>query len=806
MKAFTIKDDGMLIDKTILPIISEVKSIFENDIIDFAILNDQGYRYTHTNKLFQYSIDIVKRIDYLQENKLPYDKLMIENCQTFIFYDLVDHYFAVMVGEPYSKDISLDDFHSRLLEVSFFKSHLNLFLRHGSREDYALIVTDFDGNIKSSNQYASNVFTGSLKNLDDLKKHVQEKDAVTSLFNDAINNQINQSYDITTNRSVKFVMNAFVDAKGSLITFIFKMDSHASFYLNILKGFDFLRMGIAHFELVEENGDYTDARIIYTNVRYTELMGINLSDRIGQRIFELYPDYDEKRFRRYKEVALGAPNLSFEEYVPQIDKYLEIYCYSPRKGEFVNIYYDTSHLYIAKESEQYQIDKIRMMSSFAEMGFFEINVQDKTFECDQYVLDLFEQSSMDYACYRSKFKEILDKEYRDIVYQRNNELLEGKIREGSARFKVNINGVEKYLEYYLKTSKRDPHTFKPITILGLVREVTEEENTKQKIEFFANHDALTKLYSRHHFNQRIRNNDIKLPVTLALLDLDGLKTVNDVLGHYSGDAAIKAFVEILNRVYHDTYITRVGGDEFVVLFEEGADNLEAREKEIKQALKESVKFNIPFSVSIGYAEVTSDEGFKDALLAAEEEMYRHKLIDRPKRKQETLNNLENYLIKREPEIVERNKLLVKHVIPLMKNLNFSRREDINTMSTIVRYHAIGRIGNYIHRLDYQSTVDDDYYKYLRVETGFKIVSTLFPEEKVSDAILHQCEHYDGTGKPHGLDGEEIPIFSRIVAVVFRYLDLLDKTTKDEAIKTLRDESSRRFDPLIVKAFIDDCLS
>lgn len=84
-----------------------------------------------------------------------------------------------------------------------------------------------------------------------------------------------------------------------------------------------------------------------------------------------------------------------------------------------------------------------------------------------------------------------------------------------------------------------------------------------------------------------------------------------------------------------------------------------------------------------------------------------------------------------------------------------------------------------------------------------------PVLKVARTIsLTHHERYDGTGYPQGLKGKEIPLFGRIIALV----DVFDAlTTKrpykeaydfDEAIRMIKDESGKHFDPVIVKAFLD----
>ena len=87
----------MLQERTILPIISKVKSIFTKNIVDFAILNEHGYRYTHTNKLFEYSIDIINEIERLKNASVPYKHVMIDDYYGYVFYDMKETSFAIRI-------------------------------------------------------------------------------------------------------------------------------------------------------------------------------------------------------------------------------------------------------------------------------------------------------------------------------------------------------------------------------------------------------------------------------------------------------------------------------------------------------------------------------------------------------------------------------------------------------------------------------------------------------------------------------------------------------------------------------------
>ena len=93
------------------------------------------------------------------------------------------------------------------------------------------------------------------------------------------------------------------------------------------------------------------------------------------------------------------------------------------------------------------------------------------------------------------------------------------------------------------------------------------------------------------------------------------------------------------------------------------------------------------------------------------------------------------------------------------------------------------------------------------EIGYNIAKSSFKFAHIADYILHHHERWDGLGYPMKLRGEDIPLLSRIMAIVDAY-DVMrsgrfyKKTlTKDYAIKELRKCSGKQFDPKLVEEFI-----
>jgi diguanylate cyclase (GGDEF)-like protein len=99
------------------------------------------------------------------------------------------------------------------------------------------------------------------------------------------------------------------------------------------------------------------------------------------------------------------------------------------------------------------------------------------------------------------------------------------------------------------------------TILTLHDAADEEE-----LRRLAAHDALTGIYNRRRFEELL-DERLHEGGTLALLDLDHFKPINDELGHAAGDAALRGFARLVSRELREgTIFARIGGDEFAVFF------------------------------------------------------------------------------------------------------------------------------------------------------------------------------------------------------------------------------------------------
>ena len=162
--------------------------------------------------------------------------------------------------------------------------------------------------------------------------------------------------------------------------------------------------------------------------------------------------------------------------------------------------------------------------------------------------------------------------------------------------------------------------------------------SEERLHYLSSHDPLTGLQNRCCFEDgmtAMEENPL-LPTAIMVMDLDGLKQVNDSLGHAAGDALLRAAAEIFQKsLPSDATLARIGGDEFTCLLPR--TDFAAAEALRMRILAEVDAFNalnptLPVGISIGFSVAeTSPFLMRDLFKEADSNMY----LDKDLREQKT---------------------------------------------------------------------------------------------------------------------------------------------------------------------------
>jgi len=176
------------------------------------------------------------------------------------------------------------------------------------------------------------------------------------------------------------------------------------------------------------------------------------------------------------------------------------------------------------------------------------------------------------------------------------------------------------------------------TIMRMRKQLAEQVDSLEKVQDLTNEvyklaalDPLTGLYNRRSGEQRLteeisRAVRYQRPLTILLIDLDGLKQTNDRLGHAAGDTVLRQFAERLQRAIRGSDLAvRLGGDEFMALLPE------CRTEEVRHVINsieglvidyEGTK--IPCRFSRGWTDYRPGETAEELLKRADQALYSNK--------------------------------------------------------------------------------------------------------------------------------------------------------------------------------------
>ena len=339
------------------------------------------------------------------------------------------------------------------------------------------------------------------------------------------------------------------------------------------------------------------------------------------------------------------------------------------------------------------------------------------------------------------------------------------------------------------------------------------------------------------------------PLSVAFIDIDRFKPINDTYGHNSGDAVLRQVARLISGSVRasDTF-GRYGGEEFMLILPETQpEDAVALAEELRglvmaEPLQIAAGNEIQVTISAGIAGGHGSGLQLDMLVdRADAAMYAAKSLGR--NRTYLFRDLdEDAHVRRAPISSERRaqaaaigrwasdtatQALASVLAPqphhrgrpsdmiasLATGLGLEMGlplEEIERIRIASLLHDLGKIAVPEEILDKPSTLSDVEWQAIgeHPRIGQVILEQASSLREAIPVVLHHHEHYDGAGYPHGLRGNEIPLGARIVAVADAYHAMVHDRpyspalSHEEALAELRRSAGTQFDPGVVNVFCE----
>lgn len=344
----------------------------------------------------------------------------------------------------------------------------------------------------------------------------------------------------------------------------------------------------------------------------------------------------------------------------------------------------------------------------------------------------------------------------------------------------------------------------------------ELENINEELERSSRTDTLTGLPNRRAYAEmahKLESGRVA-PLGIISLDVDGLKIINDMLGHVAGDKLLVDAAKLLtDAIQEPAQLFRTGGDEFTVLCPGcGEDILSGTQERISHRLAEQEHdFTTPsVHISCGYsvrndAEISLEELFQDA----DDRMYRYKRLNNMQLRQRLLILAENALLQSEPNVDDR-RVIRKDLIDMLSSLRAEYAPFRDSLLLLSRYYRIGRA--------VRANADEGGERYFAgsraedqrvAEMGFRI-AMVFPQTlSIAHLILRQHEWWSEREDVLLAGQDEQPMECRIFAVLETFESQFEGHRGDlvagckKGLAAICGASGKRLDPDIVDFFASE---
>lgn len=333
---------------------------------------------------------------------------------------------------------------------------------------------------------------------------------------------------------------------------------------------------------------------------------------------------------------------------------------------------------------------------------------------------------------------------------------------------------------------------------------------EDKISYLKTHDHLTGLYCRNYIYELLEESHHFQSV--ILMDVNGLKIINDSFGHKKGDEILVAVAKVLKSCDSSHVVSRYDGDEFLIL-----TNLKERSsidqliEKMKMGIQQIQMHNIFISVSFGWA-LIHNHMFHEAISEAQSKLSKNKIYGSASFKSKIIETIMNTLHETNLREEAHSQRVSSYCGTLAEAMGFTE-EEVNEIMIAGLLHDIGKVTIPEQILNKAGKFSDEEYEIMKSHAikGYSILSKIDDMMDIAKYIKYHHERWDGKGYPHQLEGKQIPIQSRMITIADAFDAMIStrcyKTALSEtqAIRELINGKGTQFDPMLTDLFIKEVL-
>jgi len=566
--------------------------------------------------------------------------------------------------------------------------------------------------------------------------------------------------------------------------------------------------------MFDETGKPVNYKFITINDQYENMTGLKREDIIGKTAYEVLPTIEPSWIEQYAEVVLNGKTSAIEDYSRALGKYFRVIAYPYKGNQFVVIADDITerkeheHEIVKKEAE-----KSRIIS----------NLPGASYICkfdDSWTMLFISDACESLTGYKSSelienriisFNDLIVPKYRTYLM---NQWIKSRDLNQPCNVEYELikkDGTKIWIWEKGSTFYENDACF----IEGFLMDITDRKLSEERILDASQHDFLTGLPNRRYFDEKIHELDQPeyYPLIISMIDIDGLKLINDAYDHFKGDETIvKVSQMLLEKFGDEAFVSRIGGDEFIIV-SANADIIKFKQmrNEILEEISNVKIYNIPISLSIGIAVKTNEqENITDIIVKAENDMYAKKTLHNQSSRNQAIVALFNSLKEKYEDERIHSDRVSRYCYLMGEKLKLTKNEILE-LEIAGHMHDIGKITIPDYILKKPGKLSEDEWEIMKNHTtnGYQILRTADKYSNLAEYALSHHERWDGKGYPNGAKGEEIHLFSRIICIC----DAFEAMTSDRpyrkalqkqvAIDELYRCSGSQFDSKLVEIFVKE---